>query len=584
MSVADVISLLGGIALFLFGMSLMGEGLKKVAGSRLELVLYKLSSTPLKGVLLGTGVTAVIQSSSATSVMVVGFVNSGMMKVKQAIGVIMGAILGTSVTGWILCLSSLEGGSGVVQLLSTEVLTGIVAVVGIILRMFTGKTSNRYVGEILLGFAVLMYGMSAMSGAVSPLRESDAFIRILTSFSNPILGILVGLAFTSVLQSASAAVGILQALAITGAVTFEVALPIVMGIAIGAAVPVLLSALGANLNGKRTAFIYLLIDVLGVLIWALLFYGANAIIHFTFLDAVMSSVSIALMNTLFRLATVIVLLPCIGLMEHMVELLFPDDGSAAEEQEMDRLEERFLQHPALSIEQSRLVTNSMAERAEGNLLMAVGLRTRWSDKDFRMVGETESVIDRYEDKLGTYLMKITSKSLSQSQSEEVSKYLHTISDFERISDHALNISEAAKEIHDKDLQFSPEACHELDVIESAVREILSIAVGAFVENDPQRAARVEPLEEIIDGLCDEMKSHHVDRLQSGSCTLNQGFVFNDLLTNYERVADHCSNIAVAIIELESDSFDTHEYLNSVRAMKSSSFARYYEEYKQEYHL
>ena len=584
MSVADVISLLGGIALFLFGMSLMGEGLKKVAGSRLELVLYKLSSTPLKGVLLGTGVTAVIQSSSATSVMVVGFVNSGMMKVKQAIGVIMGAILGTSVTGWILCLSSLEGGSGVVQLLSTEVLTGIVAVVGIILRMFTGKTSNRYVGEILLGFAVLMYGMSAMSGAVSPLRESEAFIRILTSFSNPILGILVGLAFTSVLQSASAAVGILQALAITGAVTFEVALPIVMGIAIGAAVPVLLSALGANLNGKRTAFIYLLIDVLGVLIWALLFYGANAIIHFTFLDAVMSSVSIALMNTLFRLATVIVLLPCIGLMEHMVELLFPDDGSAAEEQEMDRLEERFLQHPALSIEQSRLVTNSMAERAEGNLLMAVGLRNRWSDKDFRMVGETESVIDRYEDKLGTYLMKITSKSLSQSQSEEVSKYLHTISDFERISDHALNISEAAKEIHDKDLQFSPEACHELDVMESAVREILSIAVGAFVENDPQRAARVEPLEEIIDGLCDEMKSHHVDRLQSGSCTLNQGFVFNDLLTNYERVADHCSNIAVAIIELESDSFDTHEYLNSVRAMKSSSFARYYEEYKQEYHL
>ena len=559
MSVADVISLLGGIALFLFGMSLMGEGLKKVAGSRLELVLYKLSSTPLKGVLLGTGVTAVIQSSSATSVMVVGFVNSGMMKVKQAIGVIMGAILGTSVTGWILCLSSLEGGSGVVQLLSTEVLTGIVAVVGIILRMFTGKTSNRYVGEILLGFAVLMYGMSAMSGAVSPLRESEAFIRILTSFSNPILGILVGLAFTSVLQSASAAVGILQALAITGAVTFEVALPIVMGIAIGAAVPVLLSALGANLNGKRTAFIYLLIDVLGVLIWALLFYGANAIIHFTFLDAVMSSVSIARMNTLFRLATVIVLLPCIGLMEHMVELLFPDDGSAAEEQEMDRLEERFLQHPALSIEQSRLVTNSMAERAEGNLLMAVGLRNRWSDKDFRMVGETESVIDRYEDKLGTYLMKITSKSLSQSQSEEVSKYLHTISDFERISDHALNISEAAKEIHDKDLQFSPEACHELDVIESAVREILSIAVGAFVENDPQRASRVEPLEEIIDGLCDEMKSHHVDRLQSGSCTLNQGFVFNDLLTNYERVADHCSNIAVAIIELESDSFDT-QYL------------------------
>ena len=435
MGIADVVTLLGGIALFLFGMSLMGEGLKKVAGSRLELVLYKLSSTPLKGVLLGTGVTAVIQSSSATSVMVVGFVNSGMMKVRQAIGVIMGAIVGTSVTGWILCLSSLEGGSGVVQLLSTEVLTGVVAVIGIILRMFNSKASNRHVGEILLGFAVLMYGMSSMSGAVSPLRESEAFIRILTSFSNPILGILVGVVFTSILQSASAAVGILQALAVTGAITFEIALPIIMGIAIGAAVPVLLSALGANLHGKRTAFIYLLIDVLGVLIWSLLFYGVNAIVHFTFMSTVMSSVSIALMNTLFRLATVIVLLPCIGLMEKLMEALFPDTGAHPEEQDMDRLEERFLQHPALSIEQSRLVTNAMAQRAEGNLLMAMSLRSRFSDKDFRQVAETESIIDRYEDKLGTYLMKITSKSLSETQSEEVSKFLHTISDFERISDH-----------------------------------------------------------------------------------------------------------------------------------------------------
>ena len=584
MSVADVISLLGGIALFLFGMSLMGEGLKKVAGSRLELVLYKLSSTPLKGVLLGTGVTAVIQSSSATSVMVVGFVNSGMMKVKQAIGVIMGAILGTSVTGWILCLSSLEGGSGVVQLLSTEVLTGIVAVVGIILRMFTGKTSNRYVGEILLGFAVLMYGMSAMSGAVSPLRESEAFIRILTSFSNPVLGILVGLAFTSVLQSASAAVGILQALAVTGAVTFEVALPIVMGIAIGAAVPVLLSALGANLNGKRTAFIYLLIDVLGVLIWALLFYGANAIIHFTFLDTVLSSVSIALMNTLFRLATVIVLLPCIGLMERMVELLFPDDGSAAEEQEMDRLEERFLLHPALALEQSRQVTDAMAQRAMDNLLRAMELVHRFSDKGCRAVEDTENAIDRYEDRLGTYLMKITGKELSQRQSEEVSKYLHTISDFERISDHALNICDAAREINAKSVVFSPEAERELRTLEQAITEVLHLAVGAFVSGDLEAASRVEPLEEIIDGLCDEMKLHHVDRLQKGVCTLNQGFIFNDLLTNYERVADHCSNIAVAMIELESDSFDTHEYLNSVKAMKSASFARYSAEYQKKYTL
>ena len=584
MGISDVISLLGGIALFLFGMSLMGDGLKKVAGSKLELVLYRLSSTPLKGVLLGTGVTAVIQSSSATSVMVVGFVNSGMMKVRQAIGVIMGAILGTSITGWILCLSYIPGGSGLVQLLSTEVLTGLVAVAGIVLRMFSGKTSSRHVGDILLGFAVLMYGMSAMSGAVSPLRESEAFIRILTSFSNPLLGILVGVAFTSILQSASAAVGILQALSITGAITFEIAFPIVMGIAIGAAVPVLLSALGANLNGRRTAFVYLLIDVLGVAVWSLVFYMLNAALHFSFLSDTMTAVSIALMNTLFRLATLVVLFPLIGVMEKLVVLLFPDDGAQTEDQDMDRLEERFLQHPALSIEQSRLVTNSMAERAAGNLLAAMALRTDYSDRDFQAVAETESLIDRYEDKLGTYLMKITSRSLSSSQSEEVSKFLHTISDFERISDHALNISETAKEIHDKAMVFSPAAVRELEVMESALREILSISVAAFVANDVQQAVRVEPLEEIIDGLCDEMKSHHVDRLQSGACTLDQGFVFNDLLTNYERVADHCSNIAVAIIELESDSFDTHEYLNSVRAMKSHSFARYYEEYQQKYHL
>lgn len=584
MGISDVISLLGGIALFLFGMSLMGDGLKKVAGSKLELVLYRLSSTPLKGVLLGTGVTAVIQSSSATSVMVVGFVNSGMMKVRQAISVIMGAILGTSITGWILCLSYIPGGSGLVQLLSTEVITGIVAVIGIILRMGSGRTSSRHVGDILLGFAVLMYGMSAMSGAVSPLRESEEFIRILTSFSNPLLGILVGVAFTSVLQSASAAVGILQALSITGAITFEIAFPIIMGIAIGAAVPVLLSALGANLNGKRTAFVYLLIDVLGVVIWAMVFYGLNAALHFPFLTDTMTAVSIALMNTLFRLATLVVLFPLIGAMERLVVFLFPDTGLIAEEQDMDRLEERFLQHPALSIEQSRLVTNSMAERAAGNLLDAMALRTNYSEKALQNVEETESLIDRYEDKLGTYLMKITSRSLSATQSEEVSKFLHTISDFERISDHALNISQTAKEIHDKEVEFSAAALHELEVMESALREILEVAIGAFVSNDIQQAARVEPLEEIIDGLCDEMKSHHVVRLQSGICTLGQGFVFNDLLTNYERVADHCSNIAVAIIELESDSFDTHEYLSSVRAMKSHSFAQYYEEYQKKYHL
>lgn len=583
MGASEIISLLGGIALFLFGMAIMGDGLKKVAGSKLELVLYKLTSTPLKGVLLGTGVTAVIQSSSATSVMVVGFVNSGMMKVNQAIGIVMGAILGTSVTGWILCLNSLSGGSGWVDLLSTATLTGLLAIVGILLRMVKGKPTRKHLGNILLGFAVLMYGMTAMSGAVAPLKESQAFIDILTKFSNPLLGILVGLVFTSVLQSASAAVGILQVLSGTGAITFEIALPITMGIAIGAAVPVLLSALGANISGKRTAFVYLLIDVLGAAIWALVFYTANAVFHFTFMTVTMTTVTVALMNTLFRLATIIVLTPAIPLLEKLVVWLIPDKGGELMAQhDMDRLEERFLQHPALAIEQSRLVTDSMAEKARGNLLHAMGLRGAYSDKGYEQVDETEQLIDRYEDKLGTYLMKLTARSLSPDQTEEVAKYLHTISDFERISDHACNVADVCQEIDEKKVEFSPSALHELEVLEGAVTEILTISVNAFIEGNLQLAARVEPLEEIIDGLCDEMKSHHVDRLQQGVCTLNQGFVFNDLLTNYERVADHCSNIAVAVIEVESDSFDTHEYLNSVKAIKDASFARYYDEYKKKY--
>ena len=585
MGISDVITLLGGVALFLFGMSLMGDGLKKVAGNKLELVLYRLSSTPIKGVLLGTGVTAVIQSSSATSVMVVGFVNSGMMQVKQAIGVVMGAILGTSITGWLLCLSDLSGGSGWIDLLSTSTLTGLVAVIGIVLRMAGKRQSTLAIGNILMGFAVLMFGMSAMSGAVAPLKESAAFTGLLTSFSNPFLGILVGIIFTSVLQSASAAVGILQALAITGALTFEVAFPIIMGVAIGAAVPVLLSALGANICGRRTAFVYLLIDMLGVAIWASVFYAVNAFAHFSFLTMPMTTVSIALLNTLFRLATVVVLTPFIGHLERFVCFLIPDKHGADPAQlEMDRLEERFLQHPALAIEQSREVTAAMANTACSNLMDALQLIGSYSDKGFQYIEEQEDTIDRFEDKLGTYLMKITVKSLNTRQSEEVSKYLHTISDFERIGDHALNIAECAKEIHEKNIVFSEQAQHELAVLEQAIREILHLSVDTFIASNVEDARRVEPLEEIIDTLCDEMKSHHIDRLQQGVCTLNQGFVFNDLLTNFERVADHCSNIALAVIELQSDSFDTHEYVRSLKMMKDESFARYYDEYKQTYAL
>lgn len=578
-----MISLLGGVALFLFGMTLMGDGLKKVAGNKLEIILYKLTSTPLKGVLLGTGVTAVIQSSSATSVMVVGFVNSGMMQVRQAIGIVLGSILGTSITGWILCLSNISG-SGWVSLLSTATLTGVVAVVGIVLRMFCKDLTRRHIGDILLGFAVLMYGMSSMSGAVAPLKDSAAFIQLLTRFSNPLLGVLVGTVFTCILQSASAAVGILQALAITGTITFSVAFPITLGIAIGAAVPVLLSSLGASVKGKRTAYVYLLIDVIGAVVWGVVFYAVNAAVHFPFTDTTMTTVSIALLNTIFRFATVLLLTPMIPLLEKLVSFLFPDKASTGALADIDRLEERFLAHPALAIEQSRLAIDSMARQAQDNILSAFSLLDKFSDEQFAALQENEEAIDHYEDKLGTYLIKITSKELTPRQTADVSKYLHTISDLERISDHSLNIGETAQELYTKKIVFSPTGTRELKVMLAAVTRILEITINAFLDNDVAAAYRVEPLEELIDNLCDEMKLHHIDRLQTGECTLNHGFAFNDLLTNCERVSDHCSNIAVAMIELESDSFDTHEYINSVMAMHSHSFDEYYSEYSKEFQI
>lgn len=578
-----MISLLGGVALFLFGMTLMGDGLKKVAGNKLEIILYKLTSTPLKGVLLGTGVTAVIQSSSATSVMVVGFVNSGMMQVRQAIGIVLGSILGTSITGWILCLSDISG-SGWVSLLSTATLTGVVAVVGIVLRMFCKDLARHHIGDILLGFAVLMYGMSSMSGAVAPLKDSAAFIQLLTRFSNPLLGVLVGTVFTCILQSASAAVGILQALAITGTITFSVAFPITLGIAIGAAVPVLLSSLGASVKGKRTAYVYLLIDIIGAVVWGVVFYAVNAAVHFPFLDMTMTTVSIALLNTIFRFATVLLLTPMIPLLEKLVSFLFPDKASTGALADIDRLEERFLAHPALAIEQSRLAIDSMARQAQDNILFAFSLLNKFSDEQFAALQENEEAIDHYEDKLGTYLIKITSKELTPRQTADVSKYLHTISDLERISDHSLNIGETAQELYTKKIVFSPTGARELKVMLAAVTRILEITINAFLDNDVAAAYRVEPLEELIDNLCDEMKLHHIDRLQTGECTLNHGFAFNDLLTNCERVSDHCSNIAVAMIELESDSFDTHEYINSVMAMHSHSFDEYYSEYSKEFQI
>lgn len=586
MGIAEVLSLLGGVALFLFGMSLMGDSLKMVAGSKLEVVLYRLSGTQLKGILLGTGVTAVIQSSSATSVMVVGFVNSEMMKVRQAIGIIMGAIIGTSITGWIICLSDIGGNtSGWMELLSTETLTSVVALIGIILYMFSGDMSRRHVGGILMGFAVLMFGMKAMSGAVSGLKDDENFVRILTDFSNPILGIIVGMAFTSVLQSASAAVGILQALAITGAVSFEVAFPIIMGIAIGAAVPVLLSAMGASADGKRTALSYLIIDLFGVIIVSVIFYAVNAFVHFGFMSRTMTAVSIALVNTLFRVVIVMILAPMTGLIEKFVSLFVKDDKERLKGlRDMDLLEERFLTHPALSIEQSRQVINSMARCVVKNVTDALALVDKYTKDGFADVQKEEELVDRYEDKLGTYLVQITRLELTKQQNIMVGKYLHSITDFERMSDHALNIAECAQEMHDKKLNFSKYATHELSVLRSAVSEIVALAVKAFVEDDLSIAYRIEPLEEKIDSLCDEMKLHHINRISDGTCTLQLGFVFNDLLTNLERMADHCSNIGVAMIELASGALETHDYYNKLMEETTDQFKESFAKYDAKFKL
>ena len=582
MDFSTVISLLGGVACFLFGMSVMGDSLKKVAGSKMEMILFKLAGNPIKGILLGTGVTAAIQSSSATSVMVVGFVNSGMMSVKQAIGVILGAILGTSITGWILALNSI-GGSNVASFFSTEILTGVVALIGIILWMFAKKASHKNIGGIMMGFAVLMYGMSMMSGAISPLREDPRFIHMLTSFTNPVLGVLAGALITAVIQSASAAVGILQALAMTGAVEFDMALPILMGIGIGASVPVMLSALGASTNGKRTAFVYLLIDVLGAVLVSIIFYSLNAIIGFSFMSKTMTMVSIALTNTLYRLAVVILLSPAIGVMERIVCALFPEgEEAAAERADMDRLETRFLEHPTLALAQSRTVIDSMAEKACESVKEAITARRELSKTALKRAFDLEDVIDRYEDKLGTYLFKITLSDLQEEQNREVSKYLRALSDFERISDHARNIGEAVEEIRDKKIVFSEQAEKELRILEDAIQDITELTIGAFIKNDKFLALRIDPLEEVIDDLCDEIKSNHIDRVSKQICTLEIGFVFNDMLTDYERISDHCSNLAIDIIESGPDRVEAHEYHMNHDYRNDDSFVEYFNEYKEKY--
>ena len=584
MDILNFVMLLGGVAMFLYGMSLMGDGLKKVAGNKLELILYRLSSNPFKGILLGTGVTAVIQSSSATSVMVVGFVNSAMMKLRQAIGIIMGAVIGTSITGWIICLSSVSGGgSSALKLLSTDALAAMTALAAILLKKVVKKRSTRHVGDILMGFAVLMFGMKTMSSSVSALKDDPGFISFLTSFSNPFLGILIGMVFTAVLQSASASVGILQALSSTGLITLDIALPIILGIAIGASVPVLLSGMGSSREGKRTAVSYLTIEILRVILFAAVFYGLNAIIRFSFTHQVMDMFSIALLNTLFRVSTVAVLALFIPLIEKLVVKLVP--GNPADEEktrDMDRLEERFLAYPTLAVEQTRLTINKMAELTQKSMMIAISLLNEYSERDFAEVESLEGIVDRYEDKIGSYLMKLTGREMTDTQNKAVSQYLRAITDLERISDHALNIAERAQELKEKNISFSEKGDKEMKTLTAAITEILNITFDSFLNDDAEEAYRVEPLEQVIDKLCRKMKEKHTIRLQKGKCTISQGYVFNDLVADFERVSDHCSNIAIVIVDLMSNSLDVHELSEAMHEEHPNRYEDYYEEFRQKY--
>ncbi len=553
-----VLSLLSGVALFLFGMSLMGDGLKMVAGNKLESFLYKMTNTSLKGVALGAGVTSVIQSSSATTVMVVGFVNSGMMKLKQAIGIIMGANIGTSITGWILCLSYIEGSSGIAKILSTATISAVVAIAGTLLRMISKRTVYRNVGNIMLGFSILMFGMQTMSGAVAPLKESEAFTSMLTMFSNPIAGILLGIAFTAVLQSASASVGILQALSVTGSLTFATAYPIILGIGVGAACPVLISAIGANKNGKRTALIYLLNDLFGMLIWSVVFYSVNAVVHFTFLNSVMSPVIIATINTVFRVATVCVLFPFIPKLEKLAKTLIKDTEEDLEDDaNFDMLEERLLRYPALAIGQSKRVMNDMARKVHKNVGRSLNLIHNFSQDKFSKVQRKEDLIDKFETKLGEYLMLLTKRELNTMQTRQVSLYLHIISDLERVGDYASNVARVTNNIHEGNISLSEEAQAELNVVMDAVRETAEMTVQSVERYDKEKAMRVKSLAAVVTALCEELKMRHVIRLSHGECDLAQGTAFNDLLNSFDRIVAHCTGAASATVKVEDADSNMH---------------------------
>lgn len=580
----NVLTLLGGLALFLYGMDLMGDGLKKLAGGRLESILSRLTSNKFNGFLLGLAVTSVIQSSAATTVMLVGFVNSGIMRLSQTISIIMGANVGTTVTAWILSLSELNGeGTMIFKFFQPSTFTPILAVIGVIMSMISSNNDKRkHIGMILIGFAVLMFGMDTMSSTVSGLRDDPSVTKMLLMFSNPLMGILIGTVLTMIIQSSSASVGILQALAATGAIPYATAIPIILGANIGASLTPILSSLSGNREAKRVGFACLFIKILGVIIVAPIFYIINAAIGFDFMTENVSAVNIAVVHTLFNIITTAILIPFTAAIEKAVKKIIR--GKKTENDVLDALDERFISMPSFAVEKCRELVDKMADMAKISYEQAASLISGYDDEMIKAVAQSEEEVDRYEDKLSTYLVKISGTDLSAKDSREVSELLHCIGDIERISDHAVNICEAVTEMHDKKIEFSNEALSDIKIISDATNEVLSIAVGALKGNDLTLAKEVEPLEQVIDRLKRKIKNNHIKRLKDGGCTVEMGFILSDLLTNYERIADHCSNIAVCLLETANGSFEMHEYLNNVKADGKNEFYEQYEAYKEKYSI
>ncbi|MGN0292095.1 MAG: Na/Pi cotransporter family protein [Lachnospiraceae bacterium] len=583
----DLLTMIGGLALFLYGMDVMGDGLAKTSGGKLEKILEKLTSSPMKAVLLGAAVTAVIQSSSATTVMVVGFVNSGIMKLSQAVGIIMGANIGTTVTSWILSLTGIESSNFFVQMLKPSSFAPILALIGIIMMMMAKDSKKKDIASIMLGFAVLMFGMETMSDAVKPLADVPEFTNILLVFTNPILGMLAGLVLTAVIQSSSASVGILQALCATGAMSYGIALPIIMGQNIGTCVTAMISSVGAKKNAKRAALIHLYFNIIGTLIFMIVFYAINAFVHFDFLADAATPFGIAVIHSCFNVAATLVLLPFGKGLVKLATLTIPETEEEKEEVIPDAtklLDVRFLEKPAFAVAQCKNVGIEMAALTQRALVAAVDSITEYDQKKIKEVFKLEEMIDHYEDELGTYLMKLSGKPLSDEDNHTVSNLFHCMSDFERISDHALNLAETAMEMQAKEQEFSPKAKQELIIYGEAVKEIMDISVKSYEQNNVELAGQVEPLEEVIDDLNVKVRKQHVKRLRKGKCTIELGLSLSDILTTYERVADHCSNIAVCLIQVEEDGFETHEYLNEIKNKDNKEFQNLYQMYYNKYHI